>query len=58
MTELELKCLKMANQIAQETNGDVFRIPDEDLLEVFNYLNRYNVEEIANKIAELAHWFN
>jgi tRNA1(Val) A37 N6-methylase TrmN6 len=55
MTELELKCLKIANQIAKENGNDIFSIPDEDLLEVFNYLNRYNVEEIANKIAELAH---
>ncbi len=58
MTELELRCVELAYQMAAEVNGDVSCVPDEDMEAILLKLNRNNVEEIASEIAELAHWFN
>ncbi len=58
MTELELQCVYRAYQLAEEINGDVSRVPDEDMEQILNKLNRNNIEQIASEIAELAHWFN
>ena len=58
MTELELQCVELAYSIAEEINGDVSRVPDEDMEAILLKLNRNNIQEIAEEIAELAHWFN
>jgi phosphoribosyl-ATP pyrophosphohydrolase len=33
-------------------------VPDEDMEVILNKLNRNNVQEVAQEIADLAHWFN
>ena len=58
MTELELQCVHLAYQLAEEINGDVSCVPDEDMEVILNKLNRNKVQEVAQEIADLAHWFN
>ena len=55
---LILKCLSLAEQIANEINGDLDYVPQEDVDKVLINLTEDNVEEIASELAELAHWFN
>lgn len=55
---LKEKCLQLANEYAAEINGDLFYVPDEDVEQLLSQLNEDNVEEIASKLADLAHWFN
>lgn len=58
MTELQQKCLQRAEELASEINGDLFYVPDEDVDSLLSELTENNIEQIANKLAELAHWFN
>ena len=55
---LILKCLSRAEEIANEINGDLFYVPEEDVQQLINKLTEDNVEEIASELADLAHWFN
>ena len=56
--ELIEKCMELAQQIANEINGDLYYVPPEDLDRVLSQLTQDNVEEIANELAQLAYWFN
>lgn len=58
MTELEQKCLDLADQIANEINGNLFYVPDEDIEKLLSQLTEDNVEDIASELANLAWWFN
>ena len=55
---LILKCLALAEEYANEINGDLDRVPQEDVDKVLLNLTPNNVEEIASELAELSHWFN
>jgi len=55
---LILKCLSLAEEYANEINGDLDSVPQEDVDKVLINLTEDNVEEIASELAELAHWFN
>lgn len=55
---LILQCLALAEDYANEINGDLDRVPDEDVQKVLTKLTPNNVEEIASELADLAHWFN
>lgn len=57
-TQLQQDCLKKAQQIADEINGDLFYVPDEDVDNLLSQLTEDNVEEIASELAELAYQFN
>lgn len=58
MTELQEKCLQRAEELADEINGDLFYVPEEDVEQLLSQLNENNVEDVASELAELAHWFN
>jgi phosphoribosyl-ATP pyrophosphohydrolase len=55
---LILKCLSRAEELANEINGDLFYVPEEDVQQLINKLTEDNVEEIASELADLAYWFN
>ncbi len=55
---LILKCLSRAEELANEINGDLSYVPDEDVQKLINKLTEDNVEEIASELADLAYWFN
>jgi hypothetical protein len=57
-TQLQQDCLTMAQQIADEINGDLFYVPDEDVDQLLSQLTEDNIEEIASELAELAYQFN
>ena len=54
-TQLQEDCLNKAQQMADEINGDLFYVPDEDVEQRLSQLTEDNVEEIAS---ELAYQFN
>jgi hypothetical protein len=58
MNQLVDKCLNLADQMAQEINGDLFYVPDEDLQQCLNFLSEDNLFEVASEIAQLAHFYN
>ena len=58
MTELQQKCMQRAEELANEINGDLFYVPDEDVESLLSKLNENNIEKVASELAELAHWFN
>lgn len=58
MNDLVDKCLDLADQMAQEINGNLFYVPDEDVQECMKYLNEDNLHEVASELANLAHWYN
>ena len=58
MTELQQQCLDRAQQIADEINGDLFYVPDEDIESCLSELTDDNLEKVASELAQLASWFN
>jgi len=57
-TQLQEDCLTKAQQIANEINGDLFYVPDEDVDNLLSQLTEDNIDQIANELAELAYQFN
>lgn len=57
-TALEDLCLARAEALAAEVNGDLSYVPDDDMISCLEELTEDNVEEIAQELASLAHWFN
>ena len=57
-TQLQQDCLSLANEIANEINGDLFYVPDEDVDNLLSQLTEDNINQIANELAELAYQFN
>lgn len=58
MTELQQRCMNLAQQIASEFNGDMSYVPEEDIQECLDYVTEDNMNDIASDLAELAWWFN
>jgi hypothetical protein len=58
MTELQEKCLSLANDFANEINGDLYYVPQEDIDQLLSQLTDDNVESIAEELAQLAYQFN
>ncbi len=57
-TQLQQDCLTIAQQIADEINGDLFYVPDEDVEQLLSQLTEDNMNQIASELAELAYQFN
>jgi len=58
LTELQQICLNKAQQIADEINGDLYYVPQEDIDQLLSQLTEDNVEQIAEELAQLAYQFN
>jgi len=58
MTELQEKCLDLANEIANEINGDLYYVPQEDIDQLLSQLTEDNFQDVANELAQLAYQFN
>lgn len=58
MTELQQKCMDLAEEICNEINGDLFYVPEEDVERLLSSVTEDNVSDIASDLAELAWWFN
>ena len=56
--QLQQICLDKAQQIADEINGDLFYVPQEDIDQLLSQLTDDNVESIAEELAQLAYQFN
>lgn len=52
------RCLDLADEMAQEINGNLFYVPDEDIESCLADLTEDNLEETAGELAHLAAWFN
>ena len=58
MTDLRSRCLDLADEMAQEINGDLDYVPQEDIDSLLAGLTADNLEETAGELAHLAAWFN
>lgn len=58
MTDLQQKCLNLAEEICKELNGDMFYVPQEDVERLLSSVTEDNLSDIASDLAELAYWFN
>ena len=58
MTDLRSSCLALADEMAQEINGNLFYVPDEDIESCLAGLTEANLEDTASELANLAAWFN
>ena len=58
MTDLRSRCLDLADEMAQEINGNLFYVPDEDIDSCLVDLTEENLEDTASELANLAAWFN
>jgi phage terminase Nu1 subunit (DNA packaging protein) len=56
--QLSQICLDKAQQIANEINGDLYYVPQEDIDQLLSQLTEDNVDQIAEELAELAYQFN
>jgi membrane-bound lytic murein transglycosylase MltF len=57
-TQLQQDCLSLANQLANEINGDLDYVPQEDVDQLLSQLTQDNLQEVASELAELAYQFN
>ena len=57
-TQLQQDCLSLANQLANEINGDLYYVPQEDVDQLLSQLTQGNLQEVASELAELAYQFN
>ena len=58
MTDLRSRCLDLADEMAQEINGNLFYVPDEDIDSCMADLTEANLKDTATELANLAAWFN
>jgi hypothetical protein len=58
MTDLRSRCLDLADEMAQEINGNLFYVPDEDIESCLAGLTEANLKDTACELANLAAWFN
>ena len=58
MSQLQQDCLSLANQLANEINGDLDYVPQEDVDQLLSQLTQDNLQEVASELAELAYQFN
>ncbi len=52
------RCLALADEMAQEINGNLFYVPDEDIEACLADLTEANLTDTAVELANLAAWFN
>ena len=52
------RCIALAEILAGEINGDLSYVPEEDAERIMGGLTPDNVQETAEKLAQLAYWFN
>ena len=57
-TSLQEDCLSLAQEMANEINGDLSYVPDEDVKDLLSKVTEDNIQEIASQLAQLAYWFN
>ena len=57
-TSLQEDCLSLAQEMANEINGDLSYVPDEDVNDLLSKVTEDNIQEIASELAQLAYWFN
>ena len=57
MTDLRSRCLDLADEMAQEINGNLFYVPDEDIESCLAGLTEANLYATAEAIAYLGDWF-
>ena len=55
---LRSRCLDLAEEFANEVNGDLAYVPQEDVEAILAGLTELNLEEKADDLAGLAAWFN
>ena len=58
MTDLQRRCLALADEMAQEINGNLMYVPDDAISACFDTLSEANLEETAAELADLAAWYN
>ena len=57
-TSLQEDCISLAQEMANEINGDLSYVPEEDAIDLLSKLTEDNIQEIASELAQLAFWFN
>jgi hypothetical protein len=57
-TSLQEDCISLAQEMANEINGDLSYVPDEDVNDLLSKVTEDNIQEIASELAQLAYWFN
>ena len=55
---LQDRCLTLADALADEINGELGLVPDEDVERILAGLTESNLNETAEELAQLAAWFN
>jgi len=58
MTDLQRRCLDLADEMAEDWGGDLSYVPDEDMESCLADLTEANLEETAAELAYLAAWFS
>jgi hypothetical protein len=58
LQSLRDRCLALADDMAQEINGNLFYVPDEDIESCLADLTETNLQDTAAELANLACWFN
>jgi len=58
MNEIQSRCLALADAIADEINGNLCYVPDEEMESCLAGLTESNLNETAEELAQLAAWFN
>jgi len=56
--DLRSRCLALAEEMADEINGNLFYVPDEDIESLLGSLTVDNLVDTASELANLAAWFN
>jgi len=57
-TDLQSRCISLAEALAAEINGDLSYVPEEDAERILAGLTSDNLQETAEELAHLAYWFN
>ena len=55
---LQDRCLTLADVLADEINGNLCYVPDEEIESCLADLTPDNLNETAEQLAQLASWFN
>ena len=55
---LQDRCITLAVALADEINGNIYYVPDEEIESCLAGLTPDNLNETAWKLAQLAAWFN
>ena len=58
MNEIQSRCIALADALANEINGNLCYVPDEEIESCLAGLTESNLNETAEELAQLAAWFN